>query len=220
VPAGAKIAASQSAKAASVVKSAAGDSPAHGTAHSPSRAARAAAKPTANAIQAETADREANVERILRTISSRIGKQRSIATLLLDPPELGNVRLHMDLRKDALTLRMDTQTHVAHRLLTQELDSLRHGLESAGIHLERVEVRPPSPPPEGVGGEAEQQADGGEHWQDESAEPGAEHPDGQGTEAHGRQGTEAEWGSITSAGHGATGGQEGPAAESLVNVLA
>ena len=215
-----KVLASQSGKPAGNARPAATVSPAHTDARSPLKTVHVATKSAANAEQAETTDRQANIERVLRTIHSRLGRERSTAILLLDPPELGSIRLRMDLRKDALSLRMDTQTQVAHRLLMQELNSLRQGLESAGIHLERVEVRPPSPPSDGAGADLGQPADpdGSEHNQ--SAETGTEHPDHKGTEARSHEGTEAAAEASMSPGQGAAGGHGVPAAESLVNVLA
>ncbi|HUU95040.1 MAG TPA: flagellar hook-length control protein FliK [Phycisphaerae bacterium] len=215
-----KALASHSGKPAGNARPAAAISPAHGDARTPLKSTSVATKSAANAQRAETADRQENVERVLRTIHSRLGRQRSTAILLLDPPELGRVRLHMDLRNDALSLRMDTQTQVAHRLLMRELDSLRQGLESAGIHLERVEVRPPSPPPEGAGADLGQQADANDSEHDQSAETGTEHPDHKGTEARSHEGTEAAAEASMSPGQGAAGGHGVPAAESLVNVLA
>jgi hypothetical protein len=215
-----KVLTSQSGKPAGTVRPAATVSAAHTDARSPLRTARGTTKPVANGGQAETADRQENIERVLRTIHSRLGRERSIAVLQLDPPELGSVRLRMDLRNDALSLRVDTQTQVAHRLLMKELDSLRQGLESAGIHLERVDVRPPSLPPDGAGADLGQSADpdGSEHNQ--SAETGTEHPDQNGTEARSQEGMEAATEASMSPGQGAAGGHGVPAAESLVNVLA
>lgn len=156
---------------------------------------------------------DANVERIVRIIQARIGKDRAVTTLRLDPPELGTIRLHMDLRQEQLLLRVETQTPEAQRLLSGELDTLRRSLEAAGIHLERVEVRSaaPAPPasepqtqPQAEGWTGAQQqaaredagsAGGGLSWEPEA--PRAESPDLPGGDA------EAE-----------------PAAESLVNVLA
>jgi len=220
-----KALASQSAKPAGNARPAAAISAAHADARTPLKSARVATKPAANAAQAETADRQENVERVLRTIHSRLGRERSTVILLLDPPELGSVRLRMDLRKDTLSLRMDTQTQVAHRLLMQGLDSLRQGLESAGIHLERVEVRPPSPPPHGAGADLGQQADANDSEHDQSAETGTEHPDHKGTEAQSHEGTQpaaeaAEGKDHLCPSQGAAGGHRVPAAESLVNVLA
>jgi len=155
---------------------------------------------------------DTNIERIVRLLRLRIGKDRSVATLRLDPPELGKIRLHMDLRHDRLTLQVETQTVAARRLLGEQLDTLRRNLEASGIHLERVEIRSPEPtnsPPEahnqqrGVLGDHDQQsahsdaesAGGGQDWEPES--PPAE-----------------------LARDEARDSTHGPAAESLVNVLA
>jgi flagellar hook-length control protein FliK len=86
---------------------------------------------------------EPNIERILRLVQTRIGKDRSVTTLRLDPPELGTLRIHLDLRQNQLTLQVDTQTPTARRLLEEQLDTLRRNLEAAGIHLERIEIRSP-----------------------------------------------------------------------------
>lgn len=112
-------------------------------------AARSSARPDASQPShaprpavAESAEREARIERIVRVIYSEIGRERSRTTLRLDPPEIGMIRMHMDLQKDRLLLRIDTQTEVAHRLLSEDIDALRQGLAQWGIHLEKVEMRP------------------------------------------------------------------------------
>lgn len=108
--------------------------------------ARPAQRSSANAeTKAAERNSDLNNERILRYVRTNLSRERSQAWIRLDPPELGSVRLHMDLRKDILTLRIDTENNAAHRLLRDQLDHLRQGLETAGIRLERVDVRPPAP---------------------------------------------------------------------------
>lgn len=85
-----------------------------------------------------------NVDRVLRILHSRIGKGRSITTIRLDPPELGMLRIRMDLRNDQLFVEAQTETPAARKLLTEHVDALRKGLESGGVHLERFEVRGPT----------------------------------------------------------------------------
>jgi len=89
---------------------------------------------------------DANMARIMRLVLARVGKDRSVATLRLDPPELGSVRLRLDLRNDQLSLQIDAQTPAARRLLSDQLDVLRRSLEAAGIQLDHVEVRVPAAP--------------------------------------------------------------------------
>jgi flagellar hook-length control protein FliK len=128
---------------------------------------------------ADTADRGANIERIVRVIAQRIGAERSHTVMRLDPPELGSLRLEMDLKGDVLVLRIDTSTHVAHRLLSEDVDKLRQGLEVSGIHLERVDVRPPTHGPEsGEQGNSEN-AEGQGRSQEGFGESDAEHSEEQ-----------------------------------------
>lgn len=87
-------------------------------------------------------DRAENVERVLRVLRGSLARQRTTTVIRMDPPELGALRLELDLRKDVLTLRMSAETDAAQQLLRDQLDTLRSGLEAAGIRLERVEVLP------------------------------------------------------------------------------
>lgn len=173
-----------------------------------------AAKPSVRRHRAapttETGKPDANVRRILRVIHSQIGRDRARATLRLDPPELGTVRLRMDLRKEALTLRIETQTPLAHRLLTEHVESLRQGLEAAGLRLEHVEIRPPAANPNAGHPDPTAHDAGGRAGQERPADPETEHPAHQGTDARAGEPHEPP----------ARSTQVEPAAESLVNILA
>lgn len=159
---------------------------------------------------AENADRTANIERIVRMIAQRIRGERSHTVMRLDPPELGSVRLQMDLKRELLALRIDTSTHVAHRLLSADVDRLRQGLEASGIQLERIEVRPPTPGPEvSEQGGAEQGETQGEA-KEGSGETDAEHPQEHGRDSHPARSPE----------HATGGTDPEPATESLVNLVA
>ena len=105
----------------------------------------------------DTGKTDANIARIVRLIQTRIDKDRSVATLRLDPPELGTVRMHMDLRQDQLALRIDADSPAARDLLLRDMDALRKSLEAAGIQLDRVEVRVPEAAPAGLDSQAAQQ---------------------------------------------------------------
>jgi flagellar hook-length control protein FliK len=159
---------------------------------------------------AENAAWRANIERIVRVVRSRISAERSHTVLRLAPPELGSLRLQLDLRGEALTLRVDTSTDLAHRLLSEDLDKLRHGLEASGIQLERIEVRPPPQTPDASEHNMWQQPGRQDEAQGQSAQTDAEHPQERGTDSHPAASSE-----------GTTRGTEPePATESLVNVVA
>jgi hypothetical protein len=161
---------------------------------------------------AENASRSENIERIVRVVRLRMGSEHSHTIMRLDPPELGSLRLEMDLRGHALALRVDTSTELAHRLLSEDVEELRRGLEASGIQLGRVEIRPPALPAETSEHDASQWADTREDAQtrDEPAESDAEHPEEGGMESCPAGATE----------EASRGNQPEPTAESLVNVIA
>lgn len=101
----------------------------------------AAVRAAAKAAAPDKADREAQIERLVRMIRTRIEKGRTHAVMRLDPPKLGRIRLEIDVRQREITLRLETETSAAYRLLREEIDVLRHGLASEGIRLVEIDVR-------------------------------------------------------------------------------
>jgi flagellar hook-length control protein FliK len=156
---------------------------------------------------------DADVARIVRLVATRLGKDHSVATLRLDPPELGSLRLRLDLRQEQLSLQIDAQTPAARRLLSERTDVLRRSLEAAGIQLERIEVRGPAMTDHAGRSDTPQQSDSWAHGQDGSARDptgsagGGPHP---GTDSN----------PASPAAPLAREATVEPAAESLVNVLA
>ncbi len=88
---------------------------------------------------------DANMARMVRLIHTRLGEKHSTATMHLDPPELGKLRLRMDLHHQNLSLRVDAETSAAQRLLTEQVDSLRRSLEATGLRLGQVDIRTTEP---------------------------------------------------------------------------
>ncbi|QOJ14266.1 MAG: flagellar hook-length control protein FliK [Planctomycetia bacterium] len=114
-----------------------------------SRPARTA-PPNGGSSASHSADTDAtigkddpNIERIVRLVATRVGRDHSTATLRLDPPWLGSIRMKIDLRANELELRVEADSPLAHRLLSENLDALRTALESSGIQLARVKFIPP-----------------------------------------------------------------------------
>ena len=185
---------------------------------SAARPSAAAGKaPAGRAAQTESpapSTNDANLEQILRLIRAQVGKDRSVATLHLDPPELGKIKVQMDLRHELLSLRIDAETEAARRLLSDQLDALRRSLEATGIQLERVEVRVPEGARNPVDPQLPQHADAWSGFQDGTARREAE--SAAGGQPTGTESTSGEPGEISAQ---AVGGL-GPAAESLVNIWA
>lgn len=138
-----------------------------------------------NDAQAQhTGNDDPNVEQIVRLVASRAGKDRSVATLRLDPPWLGSIRMHIDLRQSDMTLRVEPDTPLAHRLLSENVESLRRALEAAGIQLSRIEFRPPPDAPDFGNGTFQQALDtNGQSGSGASNDSSAQGQTGTGTDA-------------------------------------
>jgi flagellar hook-length control protein FliK len=106
---------------------------------------RAATSPTPRGIDITQAKAMQELAGIVR---SRISARESTIQLRLDPPELGKVQIDLNMKRDVLTLRIETQTQAGHDALHARLSELRHALEQHGITINRVEVElsPPVTP--------------------------------------------------------------------------
>lgn len=97
--------------------------------------------PKAAKSSAKPANDPAPFERILRFARLQSNKDHASATMRLDQPELGKIRVEMDVRDDTLRMKIDSQNNLAHRMLTENSDALRRALESAGVRVAELEIR-------------------------------------------------------------------------------
>lgn len=100
-------------------------------------------------------------EQLLRVLRSRMSDRQSQVTMRLDPPSLGAIRISMEVNGRDLALRIDSETHLAHHLLSEQADELRSALEAGGIRLERLELHPPADSNDPAGGWNEGPSDHG-----------------------------------------------------------
>ena len=77
----------------------------------------------------------------MRVLKAQITRRDARATIRLDPPELGFLRVDLRFRGSAIDVRIDASQPVAREMLERDLDRLRAGLEDAGFTIERIEVR-------------------------------------------------------------------------------
>jgi len=169
------------------------------------REAPAQIRAAARAPAPDAAEREAQIERLVRMIRTRIEKGRTHAILRLDPPQLGKIRLEMDLRQRELVLNVETETPAAQRLLREEIEALRHGLAREGIRLVEFDVRHAEAP------DATPQ-------QDQPRQRESGHGSDAGREQPGTQGSDGGEGAAAEDAPAAR--SESPAAESRVNLVA
>jgi hypothetical protein len=113
-------------------------------------------------------------------------------TLNLQPPRLGQLKVHLTMQDASLTARIEPTSAAARQLLMDSQHSLRAALEARGLSVERIEVEAVKPPPHTAdptpAPEAHGATDGGvqpDHPGGDSAGPGDSGGQaGWGAEAH------------------------------------
>lgn len=88
--------------------------------------------------QTQTPIEEANVARVVRGIRSAVNQRGGSITLRLHPPELGFVRIQMQLQDGAVRAQIESSHPNVRALLDQQLGQLRSALESQGLTVERL----------------------------------------------------------------------------------
>jgi hypothetical protein len=118
----------------------------------------AGAAPPGAAFEAEQSGVDPNVARVARGLQSALNQQGGSVALRLHPPELGMVRLEMEIDGSTVRARLTAEHESVRTLLNQQLNHLRQALRGQGLIVERLEVQTQPP---ASGSEAEPQS-----WQD------------------------------------------------------
>lgn len=113
-------------------------------------AASAASPGVANAGDAEPD--AVNAARMARGLNAAVKQQGGSLTLRLTPPELGTVRIELQIAGGTLAANFHAETEPARAMLTQQMSHLRRALEAQGLNVERLSVQTMGEP--GRGGEA------------------------------------------------------------------
>ncbi len=79
-------------------------------------------------------------EALARLLNASSVPGRHQATLRLDPPELGQVNIRIDLKHEGLSLQVQAESREVARLLESRLTDLRDALATHGIRIERTDV--------------------------------------------------------------------------------
>jgi|GEM_PF-2748369 len=101
-----------------------------------------------NASNRVNLDEPGSIKDIAQVVRSTVGAKHSTMVLRLDPPELGKLRVDVQMHDKVLTVQLQAETKVGQEALQHRLTELRSALEQQGIRLDRVEVefRPPAMP--------------------------------------------------------------------------
>lgn len=100
-----------------------------------------ASSPPAQPTASQTGDDAANTARVVRGLMSAVQQRGGMVTLRLQPPELGMVRVELQLREGAVQAAFMAERESARSLLQTQIGHLRHALESQGLLVERLNVQ-------------------------------------------------------------------------------
>lgn len=91
-------------------------------------------------------DNEAvNTARLTRGLANAVQQRGGSVTLRLTPPEMGTVRIQMQVTGTNVSATFHAESATAQTLLTQQLSQLRHALESQGMQVDKLSVQPLAP---------------------------------------------------------------------------
>lgn len=101
----------------------------------------------ANAAQAQPIgvqdDADAvNTARLTRGLANAVQQRGGAITLRLTPPEMGTVRIQMQITGTNVIASFHAESASAQTLLTQQLSQLRSALENHGMNVEKLSVQP------------------------------------------------------------------------------
>ena len=92
-------------------------------------------------IAPDTLQPDPNVARVMRGMHGVLNQNGGSVTLRLSPPEMGVVRIEMQINNGTVNAQLHTEHESARTLLNQQLGQLRHALESQGLSVERLNVQ-------------------------------------------------------------------------------
>ena len=115
---------------------------------------------------------DTNHEPIVTGVKAQLLPHGGSMQIRLDPPELGGLKVMVEMRDGAMTATFQTSNEEATRLLSHSLNQLKHVLEGQGVSVERFKCsRCPKGDSASSGGnndDAKQQQNP-QNWQDEHA---------------------------------------------------
>lgn len=83
---------------------------------------------------------QSKFDELVTSIRLFSGSRRSTATIRLDPPELGRIRVDLHMTNSELQISVLTDSAEAKAILKERADILRTALEHYGIHIERFAI--------------------------------------------------------------------------------
>lgn len=104
-------------------------------------AAAAAAPSPALAVPQDAAFADTNHPTMIDAIRAQALPDGGRMQIRLDPPQLGALEIHVEVRDGVLTASFQTSNSEATRLLSHSLSQLKQSLESQGLSVDRLQVQ-------------------------------------------------------------------------------
>jgi flagellar hook-length control protein FliK len=105
------------------------------------QSAQFAAPAAAPAPSPEIEFAQANHDKIVSGVQSQLLPHGGAMQIRLDPPELGALKVMVEMRDGVMSATFQTSNEQATQLLSHSLNQLKHVLESQGVTVERLQVQ-------------------------------------------------------------------------------
>jgi flagellar hook-length control protein FliK len=89
----------------------------------------------------ETDNTQLNTARIARGLQNAVQQKGGTVTLRLTPPEMGTVRIQLQMQSGTVNAQFHAETESTRSLLNQQMSQLRSSLEQQGLTVERLGVQ-------------------------------------------------------------------------------
>jgi hypothetical protein len=139
-----------------------------------------------------------------RGLATALKQGDGTVTLSLQPPRLGQLKVHLTLQDTMVAARLEPTTTAARQLLVDSEHSLRAALEARGLSVERIDVDAVKPPPHAIDVAPRPEAGGAKEHDVHPDNPGA------GSAGPGNQGGHAGSGAEAHTGGASGQGVEAP----------
>lgn len=89
----------------------------------------------------DTDNTQLNTARISRGLQNAVNLKGGAVTLRLTPPEMGTVRIQLQIQNGTVNAQFHAETESTRTMLNQQMAHLRSALESQGLNVERLGVQ-------------------------------------------------------------------------------
>ncbi len=87
--------------------------------------------------------KDAFTARVVRGLGAALNQRGGVMTMRLEPPDLGQLRVHLTIARGVVTAQFQPSTVEAQALLDRSMASLRSALEGHGLTVDRLTVQAP-----------------------------------------------------------------------------